>query len=125
MTMSSAVVDAPTPAGLLSPTGAACLFKGFSDRSRMAIVQHLLLGEHRVVDLTKHLELAQSTVSSHLACLLDCGIAQVRPQGRASMYSLAHPEATLEILASAERLLALTEDAVTWCPTYGATSEDS
>ena len=27
------------------------LFHGFSDRSRLAIVQHLLLGEHRVVDL--------------------------------------------------------------------------
>ena len=76
-------------------TAAACLFNGFSDRSRLAIVQHLIQGEHRVVDLTGHLGLAQSTVSRHLACLLDCGIVQVRAEGRASMYSLAHPEATL------------------------------
>jgi DNA-binding transcriptional ArsR family regulator len=100
-------------------TAAACLFHGFSDRSRLAIVQHLLLGEHRVVDLTRHLGLAQSTVSKHLLCLLDCGIVQVRPQGRASIYSLAHPAATLELLAAAERLLALTGDAVTLCPRYG------
>lgn len=99
--------------------GAACLFHGFSDRSRLTIVRHLLLGEHRVVDLTGHLGLAQSTVSKHLACLVDCGIAQVRAQGRASLYSLAHPEATLELLAAAEKLLALTGDAVTLCPTYG------
>lgn len=103
-------------------TAAACLFHGFSDRSRLAIVQHLVLGEHRVVDLTGHLGLAQSTVSKHLACLLDCGIVQVRAEGRASMYSLAHPEATLELLSAAEKVLALTGDAVALCPTYGAST---
>ena len=99
--------------------GAACLFHGFSDRSRLAIVQHLLSGEHRVVDLVGHLGLAQSTVSKLLSCLVDCGIAQVRAQGRASHYSLAHPEATLVLLSAAEQVLALTGDAVTLCPTYG------
>jgi DNA-binding transcriptional ArsR family regulator len=100
-------------------TAAACLFHGFSDRSRLTIVQHLVLGEHRVVDLTRHLGLAQSTVSKHLACLLDCGIVEVRAQGRASVYSLAHPEATLELLAAAEQLLALTGDAVVLGPRHG------
>jgi DNA-binding transcriptional ArsR family regulator len=71
------------------------------------------------VDLTRHLGLAQSTVSKHLACLLDCGIVAVRPEGRASLYSLAHPEATLELLSGAEKLLALTGDAVALCPVYG------
>ena len=99
---------------------AACLFHGFSDRSRLAIVQHLALGEHRVVDLTAHLGLAQSTVSKHCACLLDCGVLKVRPQGRSSVYSLAHPEATMALLAAAERLLALTGDAVVLCPNHGA-----
>lgn len=113
----SADTDAAAEAQAL--TAAACLFHGFSDRSRLAIVQHLLLGEHRVVDLVRHLGLAQSTVSQHLACLVDCGIAQVRPQGRASLYSLAHPEATLELLSGAEKMLALTGDAVTLCRTYG------
>ena len=114
---------APPPA---EPTGevaaltaAACLFHGFRDRSRLAIVQHLLGGEQRVVDLTGPLGLAQSTVSRHLACLLDCGIVRVRAEGRASRYSLAHPEATLALLAAAERLLALTGDAVTLCATHG------
>lgn len=100
-------------------TAAACLFHGFSDRSRLALVQHLLLGEHRVVDLTRHLGLAQSTVSQHLACLLDCGIVSVRVEGRASVYSLTHPEATLELLGAAETLLGLTGDAVVLCPRYG------
>jgi DNA-binding transcriptional ArsR family regulator len=101
-------------------TAAACLFHGFSDRSRLSIVQHLSLGEHRVVDLTGHLGLAQSTVSKHLACLLDCGIVTVRPEGRASVYALAHPEATLDLLAAAEKVLGLTGDAVVLCPRHGS-----
>lgn len=102
---------------------AACLFHGFGDRSRLAIVQHLLVGEHRVIDLTGHLGLAQSTVSRHLSCLLDCGIVKVRAQGRASLYSLAHPEATMALLAAAEQLLGLTGDAVVLCPRYGLASQ--
>jgi len=99
---------------------AACLFRGFGDPSRLAIVQHLALGEHRVVDLTDHLGLAQSTVSKHLACLRDCGLVTSRPVGRASMFRLTQTDAVLELLASAERLLALTGDAVTLCPTSGS-----
>jgi DNA-binding transcriptional ArsR family regulator len=98
---------------------AACLFNGFSDASRLAIVRDVALREHRVVDLTEHLGLAQSTVSKHLACLRDCGLVESRPQGRASLFSLTHPEATLELLSAAERLLGLTGDAVALCPVYG------
>lgn len=104
---------------------AACLFHGFSDPSRLAIVRHLALGEHRVIDLTDHLGLAQSTVSKHLACLRDCGLVESRPQGRASMFSLTHPEATLELLTAAERLLGLTGDAVALCPVYGQATQES
>lgn len=106
-------------------TAAACLFHGFSDPSRLAIVRHLALGEHRVVDLTAHLGLAQSTVSKHLACLKDCGLVTSRPQGRASMWSLAHTETVMALLAAAERLLAVTGDAVTLCPTVGADTLES
>nr|WP_246056572.1 metalloregulator ArsR/SmtB family transcription factor [Cellulomonas cellasea] len=98
---------------------AACLFRGFGDPSRLRILRHLALGEHRVVDLTEHLGLAQSTVSQHLACLRDCGLVTSRPHGRASVHRLTHPEALLDVLSAAERLLGLTGDAVTLCPTSG------
>lgn len=117
--------DAPQISEVAALSAAACLFDGFSDRSRLAIVRHLALGEHRVVDLTRHVGLAQSTVSAHCRCLLDCGILSVRTQGRSSVYSLAHPEATVGLLAVAEKLLALTGDAVTLCPNHGtSTLED-
>lgn len=123
----AAAAATPEPAGLPAPGGtdgphslaaAAHLFHGFSDASRLTILRHLTLGEHRVVDLTRHLGLAQSTVSKHLACLRDCGLVSVRPEGRASMYSLTRPGATLDLLASAEKLLGLTGAPVTLCPVH-------
>ena len=121
MTMNDVAPVAPVGPGESGAlTAAACLFQGFSDVSRVTIVQHLLLGEHCVVDLTRHLGLAQSTVSRHLACLLDCGIVTVRAQGRASVYALAHPAATTALLQAAETLLGLTGDAVTLCPAAAA-----
>lgn len=98
---------------------AACLFRGMSDPSRVTILRHLLLGEHNVAELTVHLQLAQSTVSKHLACLRDCGLVDSRPSGRASVFSLTHPDAVLKVFAAAEELLAATGDAVVLCPTYG------
>lgn len=99
-------------------TAAACMFRSLGDPTRLAIVQHLALGEHRVVDLTAHLGLAQSTVSAHLACLKDCGLVGSRPVGRASVFFLARPE-LLALLTAAETLLAATGDAVVLCPVYG------
>lgn len=101
----------------LSP--AASLFRSLSDPTRLAILRHLTLGEHRVVELTKHLGMAQSTVSKHLACLRECGLVASRPVARSSMFSLSTRSELLEVLAAAERLLAATGDAVDLCPTYG------
>ena len=112
--------DAVDEAWALS--AAACLFRGLGDPSRLAILRHLQLGEHRVVDLMAHLGLAQSTVSTHLACLRGCGLVTSRPQGRASMYSLTQPQLVRGVLAAAEGLLSAIGDAVTLCPTTGQDS---
>ena len=125
MTMLTRAATDSAHAGASTLDAAACLFHGFQDPSRLAILQHLALGEHRVVDLTAHLGLAQSTVSKHLACLRDCGLVSSRPQGRASVFSLNHPEALMDLFAAAERLLGLTGDAVTLCPRYGITATES
>jgi DNA-binding transcriptional ArsR family regulator len=118
MAMKAAELDAPSDetASLLA---AASLFHSLSDPARLALLRHLALGEHRVVDLQEHLGLAQSTVSAHLACLRDCGLVTSRPQGRASMFSLAAGPELMAVLGAAERLLALTGDAVQLCPRHG------
>ena len=109
-----AVLDEPAA---LAP--AAAVFRSLGDPNRLAILRHLALGEHRVRDLVGHLGLAQSTVSAHCLCLAGCGLVTSRPQGRATLYSLARPDELLGVLAAAERLLAATGDSVTLCPTYG------
>jgi DNA-binding transcriptional ArsR family regulator len=85
----------------------AALFRSLGDPARLAIVRRLATGPARVVDLTRALGLAQSTVSGHLACLRDCGLAAARPQGRASVWSLTQP-ALLDLLSTAEAVLAAT-----------------
>lgn len=99
-----------------SAAPAVDLFRSLADPARLSILRHLALGEHRVVDLTAHLGLAQSTTSAHLACLRGCGLVAARTVGRASVYSLAASEELMGVLAAAERLLAVTGDAVTLCP---------
>lgn len=115
----SAVKAGPHIDEATAGTAAACLFRGMADPSRVAILQHLLLGEHNVGELTSHLGLAQSTVSKHLACLRDCGLVDSRPVGRSSVFSLTYPDAVLKVFAAAEELLAATGDAVVLCPIYG------
>lgn len=76
-----------------------------------------------MVDLCTELGLGQSTVSTHLACLRDCGLVDYRPQGRASVYYLTRPE-LMDLLLVAEALLATTGDAVELCPRYGTASAE-
>lgn len=98
---------------------AAALFRSLGDPTRLAILRLLAAaGPSRVVDLVEELGLAQSTVSKHLACLSGCGLVASRPVGRASVFTLTQP-ALIELLATAEQLLAATGNAVALCPTYG------
>lgn len=102
MTMSAASADGSVAT---SPPGTAALFHALSEPSRLAILEHLFLGEHRVVDLVAHLGLAQSTVSQHLGCLRDCGLVTSRAQGRSSHYSLTDVGRVRALLTEAQRLL--------------------
>ncbi|MDH6465141.1 DNA-binding transcriptional ArsR family regulator [Micromonospora sp. A200] len=103
---------------------AVALFRSLGDPTRLAILRRIATGEARVVDLTGELRLAQSTVSKHLACLRDCGLIDYRAEGRQSFYALTRPE-LLDLLRSAEQVLAATGEAVALCPTYGTSTEPS
>lgn len=83
---------------------AVALFRSLVDPARLAIMLRLGRGEARVVDLTRRLGLAQSTVSEHLACLRDCCLIDSRAEGRQSYHRLVRPE-LLDLLRSAETVL--------------------
>lgn len=83
----------------------AHLFQAFAEPTRLAILQHLASGEHRVRDLVEHMGLAQSTVSKHLKFLIECGLITARPQGRATWYALADPQGVQRLIVAAEKML--------------------
>lgn len=93
----------------------AHLFQAFADPKRLAIVQHLASGEHRVRDLVDHMGLAQSTVSKHLSFLLECGLVTPRHEGRATWYSLTEPALLRILIAAAERMLEATGNSAQLC----------
>ena len=93
-----AVHEASTVASLLDVLG---------DATRLAILRHLHGGEHRVVELTEHLGLAQSTVSQHLAILRSAGLISSHSHGRANVSRIEHPEAIEQVLSAAEALAAI------------------
>lgn len=93
----------------------AHLFQALAEPTRLAIVQHLAAGEHRVRDLVEHMELAQSTVSKHVSFLLECGLVDSRPEGRASWYALAEPALLRILVAAAEKMLEATGSPAVLC----------
>ncbi|WP_328478803.1 metalloregulator ArsR/SmtB family transcription factor [Actinoplanes sp. NBC_00393] len=114
--------DGHDPACKADLSPAVALFRSLGDETRLTIVHELARGERRIVDLTRTLGLAQSTVSAHVACLRDCGLVEGRAVGRQMLYRLTHPQ-LLTLLGAAEELLAATGNAVDLCPVYGHSEE--
>jgi DNA-binding transcriptional ArsR family regulator len=95
----------------------AILFHGFADRSRLRILEVLTAGEHRVTDIVETTALTQPNVSTHLACLHDCGLVERQRRGREVHYRLA--EGVSELLAVADSILARTGGSIGSCSRYG------
>ena len=95
----------------------AKLFRGFSDTSRLAILEALRIGPLTVSALVETTGLGQSNVSNHLACLRDCGLVISIPQGRYTLYQLSD-ERVNTLLGLAEELLADVARGVYECTRY-------
>jgi DNA-binding transcriptional ArsR family regulator len=96
---------------------AAKLFRGFADPTRLAILLALVDGERRVKDLVEVVGGSQGNVSGHVACLRECGLITDRHEGRQVFYRAAHSE-IVDLLRSAEHLLAATGERIELCPNY-------
>ena len=100
-----------------SVTTAAKLFRGLGDPTRLALLLALLDGEPRVTDLVARVGTSQANVSNHLCCLKDCGLVDVRPDGRQSFYRIANDE-VVALLTAAEDLLEAGGEAIDLCRRY-------
>ena len=95
----------------------AILFHGFSDRSRLRILQALVEGERRVGDIVAVTGLTQSNASTHLACLWDCGLVARERRGREVYYRLT--DGVGDVFAAADRVLERSGETVRACPRHG------
>lgn len=67
-------------------------FQALADPVRLRIVELLLeRGEQTVSQLVEELPVTQPRVSTHLACLTDCGFTAVRREGRHAYYRTSSP----------------------------------
>ncbi len=98
------------------PAGRALIakfFRALGDPNRLLLLEFVLHEERSVSDCVEHIGLAQGRVSTHLACLADCGFVEVRRDGRFTRYQVTDPRvAELVLLAravAADNVAALSE----------------
>ena len=66
----------------------ALICKAFGDSNRLQIVQMLSEGEKCACKLLEQFEITQPTLSHHMKILCECGLVEVRKEGKWSHYSL-------------------------------------
>jgi ArsR family transcriptional regulator, cadmium/lead-responsive transcriptional repressor len=95
----------------------AKLFRGFSDPSRLSILDALREGALTVTEIVEATGLTQSNVSNHLACLRDCGLVVTEQAGRFVYYQLSDKRVG-KLLNLADELLAEVAKGVYECTRY-------
>lgn len=95
----------------------AKLFRGFSDPSRLSIIESLRDGKKSVGELVGETGLSQSNVSNHLRCLADCDLVRNERDGRYNYYRLSD-ERIEAILNFSEQLLSDVAKGVYECTRY-------
>lgn len=95
----------------------AKLFYGFSDPSRLSILEALRDQPLNVTDIVTRTGLTQSNVSNHLGCLRDCGLVTREQQGRYVIYALSDPRIA-DLLSLADIILADVAQGVYACTRY-------
>ena len=82
----------------------AKLFRGFSDTSRLAILEALCAEPLTVGAITEKTGLSRTNVSNHLRCLSDCDLVVSSPQGRYTLYQVSDPRVATLLELSGELL---------------------
>ena len=95
----------------------AKLFRGFSDQSRLSILEVLRSGPLTVGEIVEATGLSQSNASNHLGCMRDCGLVVAEQSGRYVTYQISDDRVG-DIMALTESLLADVARGVYECTRY-------
>lgn len=93
------------------------LFRGFSDPSRLSILNALRKGSLTVNEIVEATGLSQSNASNHLACLRCCGLVISEKQGRYMYYQFSDARVA-KLLDLADELLTDVAKGVKECDHY-------
>ena len=80
-------------------------FKGLGDSTRLRIVEALVEKERNVSEIIKLLNVPQSNISNHLACLKWCGYITSRKEGTSVYYQITD-ERVKKIVTLAREIIA-------------------
>lgn len=72
----------------MSNVDVALICKALSDANRLQIVKMLIDGEKCACKLLAEFQITQPTLSHHMKILCECGLVEVRKEGKWSYYSL-------------------------------------
>ncbi len=98
----------------------AKLFRGFSDTSRLSILEALRVQPLNVGEIVAATGLTQSNSSNHLGCLRDCGLVMSEQRGRFTYYRLSDDRID-SLLRLAEELVSDVAKGVYQCTRYETT----
>ncbi len=97
----------------------AKLFRGFSDPSRLSILEVLRGGPAAVSDIVATTGLSQPNASNHLRCLTECGLVVGEQEGRFVRYRLSDPRVG-QLMVLAGELVQGSAHGVGACENYSA-----
>jgi DNA-binding transcriptional ArsR family regulator len=95
----------------------AKLFRGFSDQTRLSILECLKNGEITVSKIVQEVGQSQSNVSNHLSCLLECGLVKYRREGKNKFYSFRN-EKVKELLEISDFVISEVYQEIFVCTRY-------
>ncbi|RAP76774.1 ArsR/SmtB family transcription factor [Paenibacillus montanisoli] len=92
----------------------AKFIRGFSDKTRLQILESIKNKEKTVSQIVDDLNGNQSNISQHLACLKGCGIIVSRQEGKYIYYSLRNAEIA-QLMDIMETVFVQVEEEVAAC----------
>jgi DNA-binding transcriptional ArsR family regulator len=94
----------------------AKFIRGFSEKTRLQILECIKEKEKTVSQIVEELEGNQSNISQHLACLKGCGIIVGRQEGKYVYYGMSNPKIK-DMLDMFDSVLSLVQEGVAKCDT--------
>ncbi|KRF18625.1 ArsR/SmtB family transcription factor [Paenibacillus sp. Soil787] len=95
----------------------AKFIRGFSDKTRLQILESIKENEKTVSQIVDELRGNQSNISQHLACLKGCGLIVGRQEGKYVYYSLRNEQIS-EMLTMIDLVFSQVEKEIDKCDSH-------